>query len=117
MTPKTAGTIAARLAVIGTPTDLRQAAGDSVHSHGVCSAANKTLVDAEGILYSDSGQLEISASDKATVEMNNVPTSPPTASTILLSCWHTNTVAIKALRYASWQRAATGSVAYMTTTY
>jgi hypothetical protein len=116
--PTTAYTIGARLAGVGMSTDLpRTLLGIPIIISAAAPARQITLVDAAGIVYSDSGQVDISAAEQGTVEMNNVPTSRATASTVMISLWQNNLLAIKVLRWVTWQRAIPGSVAYMTTTY
>ena len=117
MQPRTAHTIAARMLTVGSVLDpSRGFLGIPVIlSEG--SPRQITLVDGDGLVYSDAGDVAIDVTDRATVEMSTVATSPVTASTVLVSCWHTNTIAVKCLRWLAWQRAVPGSVAYMTVSY
>jgi HK97 family phage major capsid protein len=119
MRPTTAYTIAARLAGVGMSTDLpRSLLGIPAILTASAPARQITLVDAEGILYSvNDSQMDIQITDRATVEMSNVPTSPPTASTILVALWTSNLIGVKVIRWESWQRAVPGSVSYLTTSY
>jgi hypothetical protein len=48
------------------------------------------------------------------IEMDSVPTDPPTAATVTVSLFQRNLFGIKVLRWLSYLRAQTGAVAYMT---
>ena len=76
-----------------------------------------TLIDAGEILFSDDGDVEVEISRQASVEMADVPTSPPTASTITISLWQQNLLSVRVHRWIAWQRGRSGSVAYMVSTY
>jgi len=81
------------------------------------SPAQITLVDGQGIIYSDSGQFDIGVSKAATLQLDTAPTDPPVAATVMTSLWQSNCVGVRALRWLSWKRIETGSVVYMTVTY
>ena len=114
---KTAATIAARLAGVGTTTTLPT----SLLSLPAIVSANAparqiTLVDLEGIVYTDAG-LTVDVATHGSVEMSTVGTSPPTAGTVMVNLWQASLIAVKCLRWLSWMRAVPGSVSYMSTTY
>ena len=51
----------------------------------------------------DDGQVTIDASREASLQMECAPDSPPTGSTVLISLWQQNAVAIKAERFINWR--------------
>jgi HK97 family phage major capsid protein len=117
LTPTTAATISARLMGAGATTGLpRELLGLPAIVTAAAPARQITLVDTAGILFSEAG-LDILATEKASLEMNDVATSPQIASTVLISTWQLNLVAVKVTRWLSWQRAVPGSVVYMATSY
>jgi hypothetical protein len=72
---------------------------------------NVIMVDGSGIYYADGGVV-IDISKEATVQMNSVPDSPPTASTTLTSLWQQNLVGYRAERTLNWTATPT-AVAYL----
>jgi len=117
MQPKTAYTIASRLANVGTPTDIPRSLFGIPLVLSDNSPKQITLIDASEILFSDDGGIEVDVSEQATIEMDGTPTSPPTASTVTVALWQNNLIAVKVLRWIAYQRARAGSVAYMVSTY
>jgi hypothetical protein len=75
------------------------------------------LIHGPSILFADDGGVNIDVSQEATVELNTVPTSPPTASSVLISLWQQNLIGLRAERFINWKRARTTSVVYTTATY
>ena len=75
-----------------------------------------TLVDASEILYSDGG-IGIDRSEQAALQMDTLPTDPPTAATVYTSLWQRGLVGIRVVRWLAYQRTQTGAVSYMTTAY
>lgn len=69
-------------------------------------------IDASEIFYHE-GEIEFHRSENAMLEMNTAPDSPRTASTVLVSCYQQNLIAILVRRYANWQRRRSGSVAWL----
>jgi len=67
------------------------------------------MVDAHAIALADGG-VEIDASRHATLEMNNSPTTPPIATTVMTSLWQQNLVGLRAERFVTWTRARTSAV-------
>ena len=76
-----------------------------------------TLVDANCILYSDDGGLDVDTTEHASIQMNDAPTDPAVEATVFQSLWQNNLWAVKVTRWLSYLRAQPGSVAYMTVTY
>jgi HK97 family phage major capsid protein len=114
MKKKTMATIAAALgAVSGLPATLYGL--PVIVSDN--SPAQITLVDGAGILYSDSGQFDVSVSKDATLQLDTAPMSPPDATVVMTSLWQQNCVGVRALRWLAWKRIEAGSVVYMAVSY
>ncbi len=92
--------------IFGIPVVTSQSAGTTV-----------ALVDAQGILYADDGGVNIDVSREASLQMDSAPTSPPDASTVFVSMFQSNMVALRAELYCTWRRARTASVKYMAATW
>jgi HK97 family phage major capsid protein len=65
------------------------------------------------ILYADDGAVSIDASTEASLQMDSAPASPADATTVYVSLFQTNTVALRAERFANWKRIG-ASVKYLT---
>ena len=76
------------------------------------AGSNLIMVDASAVFYADGG-IEITFTRDATIQMNDAPDAPPTASTVLLPLWQVNCVGYRILRTVSWA-AAPGAVKYST---
>lgn len=73
------------------------------------------LANARDIWLADDGQVNIDASDQASLEMSDAPTSTsatPTGAS-LVSMWQTNSVAFRAERFINWAKRRTSAVAYI----
>jgi HK97 family phage major capsid protein/HK97 family phage prohead protease len=70
-------------------------------------------INAPEILLADDGGVEIDISREASLQMNDAPDSPETTSTILVSLWQRNMVAIRAERFITWKKRRTGAVQYI----
>jgi HK97 family phage major capsid protein len=81
------------------------------------SPAQITLVDANCILYSDTGGFDVDISKSALLEMNDAPAEPTAASTVMTSLFQRNLVGVRVTRWLAYLRAQTGSVVYMTVAY
>jgi len=68
------------------------------------------------ILFADDGGVTIDASTEASLQMDSAPVSPVDATTVLVSMFQMNAVAIRAERYINWKRVGTNSVKYLTAT-
>jgi HK97 family phage major capsid protein/HK97 family phage prohead protease len=71
------------------------------------------LLNARDILLADDGQVTIDASREASLQMDTAPDSPPTTSTVTVSLWQHNMIAIKAERYINWTKARSTAVAFI----
>lgn len=65
------------------------------------------------ILLSDDGNVSIDASDQASLQFDSAPDSPATASTVMVSLWQSNLVALRAEREINWYRRRTGACQYI----
>lgn len=75
------------------------------------------LIAPSEILFADDGGVTIDVSREASVEMSTTPTSPSTASTVLVSLWQQNLIGLRAERFINWKRARLAAVRYTTATY
>jgi HK97 family phage major capsid protein/HK97 family phage prohead protease len=71
------------------------------------------LANANDILLADDGQVTIDASREATLQMDSAPDSPETASTISISMWQHNMMAVKAERYINWTKRRSTCVGFI----
>ena len=83
--------------------------GDPVTGAG----ARLILAKASEIMLADDGDVMLDASNQASLEMDSAPTSPPTASTVLVSLWQHNMVGIRAERFINWTKRRAGAVQYI----
>ena len=65
------------------------------------------------IMLADDGGVNIDISREASLQMETAPDSPLTASTITVSLWQHNLIAIKAERFINWQKRRTAAVQYI----
>jgi hypothetical protein len=72
---------------------------------------NTIALDGAGIFVADNGA-EIDQSDQASLQMNDAPDSPATASTVQISLWQMNLRGLRVERFVNWQ-AVTGAVKYL----
>lgn len=71
------------------------------------------LAKASEILLADDGDTLLDASNQASLEMDSAPTSPPTATTVLVSLWQHNMVGLRAERFINWAKRRPGAVQYI----
>lgn len=62
------------------------------------------FVNAQDVFYSDDGPVTIDASREASLQMNTTPDNPTSASTVLVSLWQRNMIALRAERYMNWKK-------------
>ncbi len=72
------------------------------------------LVNASDIYEADEGGIDLSMSTEASLQMDDAPTDPVTASTVLVSLWQHNLVGFRAERTINWARRRDSAVAYLT---
>jgi HK97 family phage major capsid protein len=70
-------------------------------------------VSAPDILLADDGVVTIDASREASLQMDTAPDSPATASTVMVSMFQQNQVAIRAERYINWAKRRSTAVSYI----
>lgn len=78
------------------------------------AGTNVIAVQPRLVLYADDGGVTIDASREASLQMDSAPASPADATTVYVSLWQTNTVGLRAERWASWLRAHAKAVKYLT---
>lgn len=71
------------------------------------------LVNASDIYEADEGGIDLSMSTEASLQMDNAPDNPTTASTILVSLWQRNLVGFRAERTINWARRRDSAVAWL----
>jgi len=71
------------------------------------------FLNADDVFYSDDGPVTIDASREASLQMNDAPDNPTTASTVLVSLWQRNLVALRAERYMNWKKRRPTAVGYI----
>jgi HK97 family phage major capsid protein len=71
------------------------------------------VVSAPDILLADDGQVSIDASREASLQMETAPDSPATASTIMVSLWQQNQIALRAERWINWAKRRSTAVSYI----
>lgn len=71
------------------------------------------LVNASDIYVADEGGIELSMSTEASLQMDNAPDNPTTATTVLVSLWQRNMVGFRAERTINWARRRPSAVAYL----
>jgi hypothetical protein len=62
----------------------------------------------------DEGGIDLSMSTEASLQMDNEPDNPSTASTVMVSLWQRNLVGFRAERTINWARRRTSAVSYLT---
>lgn len=85
----------------GMPLITSNALADAEGSSG---GAPIVLVDAKSVLLADDGEATIDVSTQASVQMNDAPDNPASASTVYTSLWQNNLVGIRAERYINWAK-------------
>lgn len=78
------------------------------------AVANVVALQPAYILYADDGGVTIDASREASLQMDSAPMSPADATTVYVSLFQTNSVALRAERFINWKRVVTPAVKYLT---
>ena len=76
--------------------------------------ANVVALQPKLIMLADDGGVTIDASTEASLQMDSAPDSPALATTILVSMFQMNTVALRAERFITWKKANANAVKYLT---
>lgn len=66
------------------------------------------------VLYADDGGVTIDASSEASLQMDSAPMSPVDATTVYVSMFQANCVALRAERFINWKKANANAVKYLT---
>lgn len=72
------------------------------------------LVNASDIYIGDEGGIDLSMSTEASLQMDDNPDNPTSATTVLVSLWQRNLVGFRAERTINWARRRASAVAYLT---
>ena len=70
------------------------------------------LIETSEILFADEGVM-LDISREASLQMNDAPDNPATATTVLVSLWQNNLVGIRAERFVTWLTRRTGVVQWI----
>jgi len=76
--------------------------------------ANVVALQPKLIMLADDGGVTIDASTEASLQMDGAPDSPALATTILVSMFQMNTVALRAERFITWKKSNANAVKYLT---
>lgn len=71
------------------------------------------LANASDILLADDGQVTIDVSREASVQMDDAPTNPVVAATVMVSLWQHNLIGIRAERMVAWVKGRAAAVQYL----
>lgn len=71
------------------------------------------LVNASDIYLGDEGGIDISMSTEASLQMDNAPDNPTTATTVMVSLWQRNLIGFRCERAISWARRRDSAVAWI----
>lgn len=71
------------------------------------------LVNASDIYIGDEGGIDLSMSTEASLQMDNEPDNPTTASTVMVSLWQRNLVGFRCERTINWARRRDSAAAYL----
>jgi len=80
------------------------------------ASTNVVALQPSQILYADDGGVTIDASREASLQMDSAPMSPADATTVYVSLFQTNSVALRAERFINWKKVNANAVKYLTAT-
>jgi HK97 family phage major capsid protein len=80
------------------------------------ASTNIVALQPSQILYADDGGVTIDASREASLQMDSAPMSPADATTVYVSLFQTNSVALRAERFINWKKVNAQAVKYLTAT-
>jgi HK97 family phage major capsid protein len=122
MTPAMAATLGTSRNVMGVPDFPGLGAeGGTLFGFPVITSTNIVpgatasriyLIETSEILFADEG-IMLDSSREASVQMNDAPDNPATATTVLVSLWQHNMVGIRAERFVNWLPRRTGIVQWI----
>jgi hypothetical protein len=79
--------------------------------------ARVIVMDPTALIVSDAGGIAIDVSTQTSVELSTVPTSPITASSVIISMWQSNCVALRCERFINFRMAKPDAVVYSNVQY
>lgn len=82
--------------------------------HDASAGSIVALVKARDILVADAGDVEISISREATLQMSDAPVDNLVAGESVVNLWQYNMIGFRAERTINWMRARDGAAAYLT---
>jgi HK97 family phage major capsid protein/HK97 family phage prohead protease len=122
MTPARAATLGLSRNVMGVPEfPGLGASGGTLMGFPVVTSTNIVpgatgdrifLIETSEILFADEG-ITLDTSREASVQLNDAPDNPATATTVLVSLWQNNLVGIRAERFVTWLPRRTGVVQWI----
>lgn len=71
------------------------------------------LVNASDVYLGDEGGIDLSMSTEASLQMNNSPDNPTTATTVMVSLWQRNLVGFRAERTINWAKRRPSAAAWL----
>jgi len=74
---------------------------------------NIIFLNAPDIFLADDGSAQIDVSREASVQMNDAPDDPASASTVMVSAFQQNLVFVRAERYINWLKRRAEAVQYI----
>jgi capsid protein len=111
--------VAASVAIATNSTTLGPAGGRvfGIPVHTGTIGSRVVILDPSALLIADDGDMDVTIARHATLEMDTSATSPPTASTVLVSLWSLNLIALKITRFINWKMARNGAALYTNVSY
>ena len=82
--------------------------------HDASAGSIVALVKASDILVADAGDVEVSISREATLQMSDAPVDNLVAGESVVNLWQYNMIGFRAERTINWMLARTGAAAYLT---
>jgi len=86
---------------------------DGLVDGGSPAGGRIALVKASEVFLADDGEVMLDVSREASLQMNDAPDDPVSASTVMVSLWQQNMVGIRAERFINWATRRTGAVQWI----
>ena len=77
------------------------------------AGTNVIMLQPKYVLYADDGAVTIDVSREASVQMNDAPDNPATATTVYTNFFQNNLVGLRAERFVNWKRGVLAAVKYV----
>lgn len=85
-----------------------------VHTGGSPGTSSMIVaINAPEVMLADDGAVQVDMSREASLQMDSAPDSPVTATTVTVSLWQHNMVALRAERMIHWLKRRAGAVQYI----